>query len=173
MAGSPNLARCLLYIPYWRIRRLIFYIHFHGDRQMKKQQGFTLIELMIVVAIIGILAAIAIPAYQDYTIRAQVSEGLNLSGGAKAAVTEYFQDRGTLPNTNSIAGLAAATSIVGKYVQSVTVSAGIINVAYGNDAHQIIASSTLQMTPVTTNAGSVGWVCSSAMADKHVPAACR
>ena len=60
---------------------------------MKKQQGFTLIELMIVVAIIGILAAIAIPAYQDYTIRAQVSEGLNLAGGAKAAVTEFYQDR--------------------------------------------------------------------------------
>ena len=66
-----------------------------GDREMRKQQGFTLIELMIVVAIIGILAAIAIPAYQDYTIRAQVSEGLNLTGACKAAVTEYYQDQGT------------------------------------------------------------------------------
>ena len=67
---------------------------------MKKQQGFTLIELMIVVAIIGILAAIAIPAYQDYTIRAQVSEGLNLAGGAKAAVSEYTMDRGLFPTSN-------------------------------------------------------------------------
>ena len=71
---------------------------------MKKQQGFTLIELMIVVAIIGILAAIAIPAYQDYTIRAQVSEGLNLSAGAKAAVAEYFMDSGNFPTTNTEAG---------------------------------------------------------------------
>jgi len=95
---------------------------------MKKQQGFTLIELMIVVAIIGILAAIAIPAYQDYTIRAQVSEGLNLSGGAKAAVTEFFQDRGILPADNATAGLAAAAAIQGKYVGSVTVAAGVITV---------------------------------------------
>ena len=89
---------------------------------MKKQQGFTLIELMIVIAIIGILAAIAIPAYQDYTIRAQVSEGLNLSGGAKAAVTEYFQDRGTMPTNNTDAGLSTpATQIAGKYVSSVLI----------------------------------------------------
>ena len=70
----------------------------------KVQQGFTLIELMIVVAIIGILAAIAIPAYQDYTIRAQVSEGLNLAAGAKAAVTEFYQDRGAMPDNNLVAG---------------------------------------------------------------------
>ena len=85
---------------------------------MKKQQGFTLIELMIVVAIIGILAAIAIPAYQDYTIRAQVSEGLNLAGGAKAAVTEYTMDTGNWPTTNTLAGISAATDINGKYTTS-------------------------------------------------------
>jgi len=143
---------------------------------MKKQQGFTLIELMIVVAIIGILAAIAIPAYQDYTIRAQVSEGLNLSGGAKAAVTEFFQDRGAMPADNSEAGLAAAAAIQGKYVASVTVTTGVISVAYGNDAHAVIDTQTIELTPNTSAAGSVQWICDSpaaAIANKHLPAACR
>ncbi len=143
---------------------------------MKKQQGFTLIELMIVVAIIGILAAIAIPAYQDYTIRAQVSEGLNLSGGAKAAVTEFFQDRGSLPADNTEAGLAASNEIVGKYVLQVEVTAGVIDVEYGLDAHQIISGQSIQLTPDTQFSGSVGWECASAGAaieNKHLPAACR
>jgi len=141
---------------------------------MKKvQQGFTLIELMIVVAIIGILAAIAIPAYQDYTIRAQVSEGLNLSGGAKVSVTEYFQDRGTFPANNTSAGLAAATEISGKYVNSVNVAAGVITVTYGNDANAAIATKTLVLTP-QTNGGSVDWNCTGGdVLAKHRPAACR
>jgi len=144
---------------------------------MKKQQGFTLIELMIVVAIIGILAAIAIPAYQDYTIRAQVSEGLNLSGGAKAAVTEYTQDRGSFPADNSTAGLSVATEIVGKYVGGVAVGAnGVITVTYdgtAREAHALIDGSTLTLTP-STNAGSIEWDCTSGtLADKHLPAACR
>ena len=142
---------------------------------MKKQQGFTLIELMIVVAIIGILAAIAIPAYQDYTIRAQVSEGLNLAGGAKAAVSEYTMDRGVFPTTNLLAGLSAnAGDISGKYVSGVSVgAAGLVTVTYGGDAHAIIDTKTLLMTP-QTNPGSIEWVCSSATIDnKHLPAACR
>ena len=143
---------------------------------MKKQQGFTLIELMIVVAIIGILAAIAIPAYQDYTIRAQVSEGLNLSGGAKAAVTEYFQDRGTMPTNNANAGLAAAIDIQGKYVGEVSVTGGVISVKYGNSAHTVIAGKVLQLSPDTSRSGSVQWLCASNgtdIANKHLPSACR
>ena len=151
---------------------------------MKKQQGFTLIELMIVVAIIGILAAIAIPAYQDYTIRAQVSEGLNLSGGAKTAVTEFFQDRGNLPTDNAEAGIAASGDIQGNYVESVAVgddggaADGVITVTYSSDAPQeansAIDGDTLTLTPDTSNPGSVDWNCDSAdLANKHLPAACR
>jgi type IV pilus assembly protein PilA len=143
---------------------------------MKKQQGFTLIELMIVVAIIGILAAIAIPAYQDYTIRAQVSEGLNLAGGAKAAVSEYTMDSGLFPSDNAEAGLSAANTISGKYVVSVTNTSGVVQVDYGNSAHTILATGGLLQLSAVTSAGSVQWICKSdtnTIADKHLPAACR
>lgn len=150
---------------------------------MRKQQGFTLIELMIVVAIIGILAAIAIPAYQDYTIRAQVSEGLNLAAGAKAAVTEYYQDQGAWPPDNDTAGLEkAVTAIQGQYVKSVTVSAaapnGVITVLYSKVAPQKanakIDNATLVLK-ATDNNGSVSWACSAGvtLVDKWLPAACR
>ena len=143
---------------------------------MKKvQQGFTLIELMIVVAIIGILAAIAIPAYQDYTIRAQVSEGLNLGGGAKTAVAEFYQDRGAWPANNNQAGLSPAANITGKYVSTVTVTANVVAVVYGNDAHATISGQSLELTAADA-VGSITWSCASplnAIADKHLPAACR
>ncbi len=141
---------------------------------MRKQQGFTLIELMIVVAIIGILAAIAIPAYQDYTIRAQVSEGLNLSAACKAAVTEYFQDQGAWPADNATAGLEAAANISGKYSTQVLVNAGACEVTYGNEANAKIGGAVLTMSP-TENAGSVEWDCAgdATLVDKWLPAACR
>jgi len=140
---------------------------------MKKQQGFTLIELMIVVAIIGILAAIAIPAYQDYTIRAQVSEGLNLAGGAKAAVSEYTMDTGEFPSDNAQAGLSAETAINGKYVDQVLAEDGTITVTYGGSAHTTLDGSDLILS-AATSAGSVKWVCKSTdIANKHLPAACR
>ena len=145
---------------------------------MKKQQGFTLIELMIVVAIIGILAAIAIPAYQDYTIRAQVSEGLNLAGGAKAAISEVVMDSGAFPANNADAGLSGSGTITGKYVSDVNVTNGVIAVTYqGPSAHSVLDSAPgiLNLSP-TTNAGSVEWTCEStngSIEDKHLPAACR
>ncbi len=141
---------------------------------MRKQQGFTLIELMIVVAIIGILAAIAIPAYQDYTIRAQVSEGLNLTGACKAAVTEYYQDQGVFPGDNATAGLEAAGNIRGKYTTQVEVTGlGLCNATYGNEANNNIIGAILIMTPLD-NTGSISWECTSTtLENKWLPAACR
>ena len=146
---------------------------------MKKQQGFTLIELMIVVAIIGILAAIAIPAYKDYTIRAQVSEGLSLASGAKAAVSEFYMDSGAFPTSNDEAGISAAASIVGRYATSVLVGAGgIITVNYANATTHadLVGAGNLVLTPFA-NAGqaSVTWDCDtgSTIPNKWLPAACR
>ena len=131
----------------------------------KMQQGFTLIELMIVVAIIGILAAIAIPAYQDYTIRAQVSEGLNLAAAAKAAVAETFLNRGVAPVNRQVAGMSAnAGDTQGKYVQSVQVANGAITVTYGNEANQAINGATLGLTPYLSGDNSVIWDCAAALA---------
>ena len=134
------------------------------------QKGFTLIELMIVVAIIGILAAIAIPAYQDYTKRTHVSEGLSLAGGAKAAVTEFFSTNGTWPTRNGSAGIATAASIKGNAVNSVTVgSSGKITVALNATK---VASGNVVLTPTNTD-GSVTWKCTGTVPAKYLPSNCR
>ena len=165
----------------------------------KLQKGFTLIELMIVVAIIGILAAIAIPAYQDYTIRAQVSEGMNLAAAAKAAVAESFLNRGSAPANRVQAGMSdTATDTRGKYVSSVDVANGVITITYGGtEVNRAILNETLGLTPYVTADNSVAWRCGAAVApggltntmsnvtyapgtlgstaamNKYLPAACR
>ena len=131
----------------------------------KMQQGFTLIELMIVVAIIAILAAIALPAYQDYTIRSQAAEGLSLAAAPKTAIAESFVNRGAWPADRDEAGLSTnATDTTGQYVESVDVTNGEIIVTYGGNANAKIANETLVFTPYETADGGVAWQCSSATA---------
>ena len=142
------------------------------------QKGFTLIELMIVVAIIAVLAAIALPAYQDYLIRAQVAEGFSLTSGAKVAVEEYHWATGVAPASNVEAGLEAAANIKGRYVSAVTIGAGgAITVAFaGPNANTKIAASELQLVPDWSSNGSTLWSCDgpgTTLDLKYLPTVCR
>ena len=153
---------------------------------MKNQKGFTLIELMIVVAIIAILAAIAISQYQDYVIRSQVSEGSSLADGVKTAVGEFVNNYGRFPvagavNPNVSVGLAVPASISGSYVVSVGTAGGVIAAHYSSGTPQksntAINTSVLLFSPVT-HAGSISWTCKKGttgiiLKDKWLPSSCR
>ena len=125
-----------------------------------RASGFTLIELMIVVAIIGILAAIAIPAYQNYVVRAQVAEGINMVAFGKASIADAFLDSGEAPPTRVSAGLTPTpTDTNGKYVESVDIDDGVLVVVFGNDANAAIHGLTVTLTPYETREMGVVWTC--------------
>ncbi|HEZ5110939.1 TPA: pilin [Neisseria meningitidis] len=154
------------------------------------QKGFTLIELMIVIAIVGILAAVALPAYQDYTARAQVSEAILLAEGQKSAVTEYYLNHGEWPGNNSDAGVASASDIKGKYVEKVEVANGVITATMlSSGVNNEIKGKKLSLWAKRQN-GSVKWFCGLPVTrndtatdvaaangkqidTKHLPSTCR
>ncbi|EMT8921699.1 pilin, partial [Neisseria gonorrhoeae] len=123
------------------------------------QKGFTLIELMIVIAIVGILAAVALPAYQDYTARAQVSEAILLAEGQKSAVTEYYLNHGKWPENNDSAGVAASSKIIGKYVKQVEVKNGVVTATMNSSGvNKEIQGKKLSLWAKRQD-GSVKWFC--------------
>ncbi|MCV6749945.1 pilin [Neisseria meningitidis] len=155
------------------------------------QKGFTLIELMIVIAIVGILAAVALPAYQDYTARAQVSEAILLAEGQKSAVTEYYLNHGIWPGDNSSAGVATSSKIKGKYVEKVEVAKGVVTAEMkSSGVNKEIKGKKLSLWAKRQD-GSVKWFCgqpverTAADSDdvaaaankkidtKHLPSTCR
>jgi type IV pilus assembly protein PilA len=164
---------------------------------VRRTAGFTLIELMIVVAIIGILAAIAIPAYQNYTVRTQVAEGINMSAYVKTRVADAFLNRGSAPANRVAAGLTAtATDTSGKYVSSLDIDNGTLIIMFGHESNAAIQNMTLTVTPYETPERGIAWRCGTAPApsggillgtgtatvatytaptvlDQYLPASCR
>jgi type IV pilus assembly protein PilA len=146
------------------------------EKVMKNnKKGFTLIELMITVAIIGILAAVALPAYQDYTIRAQISEGISLTSGAKTFVEDYYASKGTFPVDAVTANLPTGTQ--GKYISGLDVANGVISATFSSTAPQSsnskINGNKIELTPVIGASSNLIWTCNFTGMKKYSPSSCR
>lgn len=135
-----------------------------GPLRLSRASGFTLIEAMIVIAIIAILVVIAIPAYRSYVIRTEVDAGIQMAGSAKVAVSEYYASTGVVPTNRSEAGLSPNASITTRYTTNTAVINGRITVTYGNEAAQVLSNQTISLTPYETNAGVLVWRCGNAPA---------
>jgi type IV pilus assembly protein PilA len=164
MVGQRQVWHNICSIPLTGMGRCLIQIHSQIEESLmlkRVQQGFTLIELMIVIAIIGILAAIAIPAYQNYTIRAQVTEGLTLADGWKTAISEYYANTGNWPVLSNLTGNVASA---GKYESVTVTTGGVILITYGGQANTKISGSTLSLEPYTNSNNDVLWQCGTATA---------
>jgi type IV pilus assembly protein PilA len=156
-----------------------------------KHRGFTLIELMIVVAIIGILAGIAIPSYQDYTVRAQVVEAFSLASELKGSIQEFRKDRGRLPDDNREAGVPEPDKLIGNYVTGIDVEGGALHIRMGNNANKLLEGKIVTLQPLVVTgspASPMSWRCGlraiprglegagenrTDIDRKHLPASCR
>lgn len=140
----------------------------------KSQSGFTLIELMIVVAIIGILATLAMSAFQTYSVRAQVAEGLSLAAPVQSAVAEFNNDHGDFPTDNTDAALLTPASYEGKYVAGISVTGAVVSIQYGNSANAQIAGQTVTLTALNVG-GSLVWNCATGgvIPNTFLPSVCR
>ncbi len=140
----------------------------------RKQQAFTMIELMTVMAIIGVLTAIALPAYQNYSIRAQVAEGLALTGPLTLAIAAYQNDNGTYPADNAAAAVPPPDGYAGRFVESIAINGNVISIEYGNEANALISGHDVTLTATRTD-GSVSWSCASGgyILRSYLPPSCR
>jgi type IV pilus assembly protein PilA len=156
-------------------KREYAHIEVAGWQAMKStQQAFTMIELMTVMAIIGVLAAIALPAYQTYSIRAQVAEGLGLTGPLTLAVASYRNNNGVYPSSNAEAALPPPDGYAGRFVESIGINGSVISILYGNDANTMISGQFVTLTASGTD-GSVSWTCAGAgpISLSYLPPSCR